>query len=267
MASSATQKALNPFKNALLENRRQIGLWSSLCSNMAAEILNPIGFDWILFDSEHAPNEVSTLLSQLQAMRGSPSEPVVRPVWNDAVVIKRLLDIGFRSFLVPMVQNADEARAAVAATRYPPEGIRGVATINRAASYGADPSYARTANAQICVTVQIETAEAVENVDAICEVAGVDGIFVGPSDLSASMGHLGDPSAPVVQQAICHVVETTLKKGKAAGTLAPARDDALRYLEWGYAFVAVGSDIGLFRQSAAQLLEAFRRVPSAQGQS
>lgn len=256
--NSVAARHANPFKQAVLENRRQIGLWSSLCSNMVAEILNPVGFDWILFDAEHAPNDIQGLLSQLQAMRGSATEPVVRPEWNDAVVIKRLLDIGFRSFLVPMVQNAGEAAAAVAATRYPPEGIRGVATINRAASYGADPTYAQSANAQICVTVQIETRESVENVEAICGVDGVDGIFVGPSDLAASLGHLGNSSAPPVQQAIRHVVETTRKLGKAAGTLAPARDDALRYLEWGFSFVAVGSDIGLFRQGAARLLEGFR---------
>lgn len=250
--------AANPFKERLRNEERQIGLWCSFASNIVAEVLNPIGYDWILFDAEHAPNDVTALLGQLQAMRGSPSEPVVRPPWNDAVVIKRLLDIGFRSFLVPMVQNADEAKAAVAATRYPPEGIRGVATINRAASYGADPTYAGSANSGVCVTVQIETGESVDNLEAICAVEGVDGIFVGPSDLAASLGHLGNPSAPAVQEAIKHVATTARKLGKAAGTLAPARDDALRYLDWGYLFVAVGGDIGLLRGGASKLLADFR---------
>ncbi|MCG8511445.1 MAG: aldolase/citrate lyase family protein [Rhodospirillales bacterium] len=241
-----------------MANQRQIGLWTSLSSNLVAEILNPIGFDWLLFDVEHAPNDVPLLLGQLQAMRGSPSEPVVRPEWNDPVIIKRLLDIGFRSFLVPMVQNAEEAAAAVAATRYPPEGIRGVATVNRAAAYGADVNYFKSANSQACVTVQIETRESVDNLEAISNVEGVDGVFVGPSDLAASFGHLGNPSAPAVQEAIQHVVNTARNLGKAAGTLAPARDDAMRYLDWGFSFVAVGADIGLLRGGASQLLASYR---------
>ncbi len=191
-------------------------------------------------------------------MRGSSTEPVVRPEWNDPVGIKRLLDIGFRSFLIPMVQSADEARAAVAATRYPPEGIRGVATINRAAAYGADPTYAGTANSRMCVTVQIETGRSLDQLEAICDVEGVDGIFVGPSDLAASLGYLGNPSAEPVQEAIHHAVSTAKRLGKPAGTLAPARDDAERYLEWGFSFVAVGSDIGLLRQGANRLLQDFR---------
>ena len=258
MEPSTHKNTSNAFKDGLHARKRQIGLWSSLASNIVAEILNPVGFDWILFDAEHAPNDIPVLLCQLQAMRGSSTEPVIRPEWNDPVLIKRYLDIGFRSFLVPMVQNAEEARAAVAATRYPPEGVRGVATINRAASYGGDPAYAKNANSQACVMVQIETQDAVRNVEAICGVEGVDGIFVGPSDLAASFGHLGNPSAPAVQEAIRHVVDTAWKFGKAAGTLAPARDDARRYLEWGYTFVAVGSDVGLLRQGAVQLLKDFQ---------
>lgn len=258
MSNTIENKSANGFKDRLLEDQRQIGLWTSLSSNLVAEILNPIGFDWLLFDVEHAPNDIPLLLGQLQAMRGSPSEPVVRPEWNDPVIIKRLLDIGFRSFLVPMVQTAEEAAAAVAATRYPPEGIRGVATVNRAAAYGADASYFKTANSQVCVTVQIETRESVDNLEAICNVEGVDGVFVGPSDLAASFGHLGNPSAPAVQEAIQQVVDTARNLGKAAGTLAPARDDAMRYLDWGFSFVAVGADIGLLRVGAANLLASYR---------
>ncbi len=248
----------NAFKAALAESRPQIGLWCALVSNVVAEILNPIGYDWILFDSEHAPNEPSGLLSQLQAMRGSGSEPVVRPPWNDAVIIKRLLDIGFRSFLMPMVQTAEEARAAVAATRYPPAGVRGVATINRAASYGADASYFANADRQMCVIVQIETGKSLDNLEEICAVEGVDGIFLGPSDLAASMGHLGKPNTPAVQDAIRHVAEVARAHGKAAGTLAPVQDDARRYIGWGYSFVAVGADVGLLRTAAGNLLKAFK---------
>jgi 4-hydroxy-2-oxoheptanedioate aldolase len=261
MTDPIANQSGNPFKENLREDRRQIGLWCGLASNLVAELFNPIGFDWILFDGEHAPNDIPILLGQLQAMRGSATEPIVRPEWNDAVIIKRLLDIGFRSFLVPMVQNAEEARAAVAATRYPPEGIRGVATINRAAAYGGNPNYIKFANSNVCVTVQIETSESMDNLESICGVDGVDGIFVGPSDLAASLGHLGDPSAPVVQEAIHHIVTTANGLGKPAGTLAPARDDALRYLDWGFSFVAVGSDIGLLRQNAVTLLSDFQGQP------
>lgn len=253
-----TAATLNPFKAALAESKPQIGLWCALTSNMVAEILNPVGFDWILFDAEHAPNEPASLLSQLQAMRGSKSEPVVRPQWNDPVIIKRLLDIGFQSFLVPMVQTAEEARAAVAATRYPPAGVRGVATLNRAAAYGADGGYFKTADDRMCVIVQIETGKSLDNLDAICAVEGVDGIFLGPSDLAASLGHLGNAREPKVQDAIKHVADVARKHGKAAGTLAPAQDDAKRYIGWGYSFVAVGADIALLRSSAAQLLKTFK---------
>jgi 4-hydroxy-2-oxoheptanedioate aldolase len=261
MTDPVAIKSANPFKEGLREDKRQIGLWCALSSNLVAEVLNPIGFDWILFDVEHAPNDIPLLLGQLQAMRGSATEPIARPEWNDAVVIKRLLDIGFRSFLVPMVQNAEEARVAVAATRYPPEGIRGVATLNRAASFGGDPNYLKTANSNACVIVQIETSDSMEKLESICGVDGVDGIFVGPSDLAASLGHLGDPSAPVVQDAIQNIVTTAKRLGKPAGTLAPARDDALRYLNWGFSFVAVGSDIGLLRQNAVTLLSDFQGQP------
>ena len=261
MSNSAANKSGNSFKEGLREDRRQIGLWCALSSNLVAEVLNPIGFDWILFDVEHAPNDIPLLLSQLQAMRGSATEPIARPEWNDAVAIKRLLDIGFRSFLVPMVQNAEEARVAVAATRYPPEGIRGVATLNRAASFGGDPNYLKTSNSNVCVIVQIETSDSMDKLESICGVDGVDGIFVGPSDLAASLGHLGDPSAPVVQDAIQNIVTTAKRLGKPAGTLSPARDDALRYLNWGFSFVAVGSDIGLLRQNAVTLLSDFQGQP------
>ncbi|MCU1239193.1 MAG: 2-dehydro-3-deoxyglucarate aldolase, partial [Candidatus Solibacter sp.] len=183
----------NHFKSALLEGRPQVGLWSSLCSNIVAEIICNSGFDWIVIDTEHAPNEVPGLLSQLQAMVKGTAEPVVRCAWNDAVLMKRILDIGARSLLVPFVQNAEEARLAVAATRYPPLGIRGVSVAPRANLYGRVPNYHGRAHEEICLLVQVETAAAVNEIESIAAIEGVDGIFIGPSDLAADLGHLGNP--------------------------------------------------------------------------
>jgi 4-hydroxy-2-oxoheptanedioate aldolase len=243
----------NRFKAALLEGRPQIGLWSSLCSNIVAEIIGSSGFDWIVIDTEHAPNEVPGLLSQLQAMVNGTAEPVVRCAWNDAVLIKRILDIGARSLLVPFVQNAEEARRAVAATRYPPLGIRGVSVAPRANLYGRVPNYHGSAHEKICVLVQVETASAVEQIEAIAAVDGVDGIFIGPSDLAADLGHLGNPNHADVQSAILKAGARIRAAGKASGILTSATDAAARYLDSGFTFVAVGSDAGVLARGAAAL--------------
>src|ERR1044071_1113519 len=171
-----TQLAPNIFKRALREGRPQFGLWCSLCSNIVAEVIAGAGFDWILIDTEHAPNELPMVLSQLQALVGGTAAPVVRPAWNDMVLVKRLLDIGVQNFLVPYVQSAEEARAAVAATRYPPQGIRGVAVTHRANQYGRVKDYFKSANDDICVVVQIETRLALKNLEAIAAIEGVDGL-------------------------------------------------------------------------------------------
>src|SRR5690242_16124753 len=192
----------NVFKSALAQGQKQVGLWSSLCSNIAAEIISGSGFDWIVIDTEHAPNEIPGLLSQLQAMSRGTAEPVVRCAWNDTVLIKRILDIGARSLLVPFVQNADEARRAVAATRYPPRGIRGVSVAPRANLYGSVSGYHQSAHENTCVIVQVETQSALGQIEAIAQVEGVDGIFIGPSDLAADLGHLANPRHPEVQAAI-----------------------------------------------------------------
>src|SRR4051812_19988474 len=192
----------NTFKRAVAEGQTQLGLWCSLCSNIAAEIVAGAGFDWILVDTEHAPNELPVVFSQLQALVGGTAAPVVRPAWNDMVLIKRLLDIGVQNFLVPYVQTAEEARAAVAATRCPPQGIRGVAVTHRANRYGRVKDYFKRANDEICVLVQIETATALKNLEAIAAVEGVDGLFIGPSDLAAALGHLGNNGHPDVRTAI-----------------------------------------------------------------
>ena len=186
----------NRFKQALAAGERQVGLWSALASPIAAEVIAGAGFDWIVIDGEHGPNDIVTLLPQLQAMKGGTAEPIFRIPWNEPVIIKRALDVGARTLLIPFVQNVEEARAAVAATRYPPLGIRGVSVAPRANDYGRVSNYHANANLDICVLLQIETRAAVEQIEAIAAVDGVDGLFIGPSDLAADLGYLGNAKAP-----------------------------------------------------------------------
>lgn len=253
MANDEFRLPPNRFKAALLKGQPQVGLWSSLCSNIVAEIIGGSGFDWIVIDTEHAPNEVPGLLSQLQAMVNGTAEPVVRCAWNDAVLMKRILDIGARSLLVPFVQNAEEAGRAVAATRYPPLGIRGVSVAPRANLYGRIPNYHGRAHEDICVLVQVETAAAVNEIESIAAVDGVDGIFIGPSDLAADLGHLGNPGHPEVQAAIARAGARIRAAGKAAGILTSDPAAAARYFESGFTFVAAGSDAGVLARGAAWL--------------
>jgi 4-hydroxy-2-oxoheptanedioate aldolase len=192
----------NRFKAALAAGERPLGLWSSLCSNIVADLLSDSGFDWILLDTEHSPNELPGLLTQMQALSRGTTSAIVRPAWNDPVLIKRVLDIGAQSVLIPFVQNAEEAARAVAACRYPPAGIRGITTSGRGARYGRVADYLHTANREICVLVQVETGAALDQLEAIAAVEGIDGVFIGPADLSASLGHIGNPLHPEVQRAI-----------------------------------------------------------------
>lgn len=247
----------NAFKAALKRGELQIGLWSSLCSPIVSEIISQSGFDWILVDTEHSPNEPPDVLAQLQALKGGTATPIVRPAWNDAVLLKRLLDIGVQAVLVPFVQNAEEARKAVAACRYPPAGIRGITTSGRGSHYGRVPDYLKRADGEICVLVQVETGEALARIEEIASVDGVDGVFIGPADLSASLGHIGNPGHPEVQAAIQDAVKRLTAIGKPAGILTPSEPDARRYIEWGYRFVAVGSDLGLMAKHADALAKAF----------
>jgi 4-hydroxy-2-oxoheptanedioate aldolase len=248
----------NRFKAALARGELQIGLWSSLCSNIVAEIIGDSGFDWILLDTEHSPNELPGLISQMQALATGTATPIVRPAWNDPVLIKRHLDAGAQSLLIPFVQNAEEAMAAVAATRYPPEGIRGITASGRAAKFGRVADYLRSAGQEICLLVQVETGEAMAQIDAIASVPGIDGVFIGPADLSASLGHIGNPGHPEVQEAIKGAVDRLTKLGKPAGILTPNDAEARRYIEWGYKFVAVGSDLGIMAKGADALAKAFK---------
>jgi 4-hydroxy-2-oxoheptanedioate aldolase len=221
------------------------------------EVLAGAGFDWLLLDTEHAPADVPVVHAQLQAMTGGTASAVVRPAWNDAVLLKRFLDLGVQNFLVPMVQDAEEARRAVAATRYPPEGVRGVAVAIRANRFGRVKDYHRRANEQICVQVQLETRKALRNLEAIAAVPGVDGLFLGPSDLAADFGHLGDSAHPEVRAAIDDAISRIRAAGKVAGILAPVEADARRWLELGATFVAVGSDLGLLARQAEALAAKF----------
>jgi 4-hydroxy-2-oxoheptanedioate aldolase len=248
----------NAFKAGLACGQRQIGLWSSLCSNIVAEIIGDSGFDWILLDTEHSPNELPSLLAQMQALAASTATPIVRPAWNDAVLIKRVLDIGAQTLLIPFVQNAAEAASAVAATRYPPEGIRGITASGRAARYGRVPDYLKFAAREICVLVQVETTAALNELEAISSVTGVDGVFVGPADLSASMGHIGNPAHPEVQEAVKDAVTRLTSLSKPAGILTSNEGEARRYIEWGYLFVAVGTDLGLLARNADALARSFK---------
>jgi 4-hydroxy-2-oxoheptanedioate aldolase len=250
--------ARNAFKRALAERRRQIGLWSSSGSPAAVELLGHAGYDWILIDTEHTPTELPEVVAQMRALVGSPSEAVVRPAWNDPVLIKRLLDAGAQSLLIPFVQDEQEALQAVRAIRYPPHGIRGVSVSSRANRYGRIKDYFDQVHDELCLLVQLETRAALQRLEAIAAVDGIDGIFIGPSDLSADLGHLGNPGHPDVQAAIHAAVETCRSLGKAAGILAPVEEDARRYLDWGFTFVAVGADMGLLRQAADGLIRRFR---------
>jgi 4-hydroxy-2-oxoheptanedioate aldolase len=229
-----------------------------MTSPIGAEILAGAGFDWIVIDGEHAPNDIPLLVSQLQAMRGGTAEPVFRVPWNDPVIIKRALDAGARSLLVPFVQNAEEARRAVAASRYPPLGIRGVAVAPRANNYGRVRDYHRNAHLDTCILVQIETRLALKELEAIAAVEGVDGLFLGPSDLAADFGHLGNPKHSEVQGAIKDAAQRIRATGKSAGTLAGNLDDVKPLFEMGYNFTAAGSDVGILARGADNVAARFR---------
>jgi 4-hydroxy-2-oxoheptanedioate aldolase len=248
----------NRFKQAVRERRLQVGLWSSLCSNIGAEIVADSGFDWILLDTEHSPNELPGLLSQLQAIGREQATPVIRAAWNDAVLIKRILDIGAPTVLIPYVQNAAEAERAVVAVRYPPRGVRGVSAGSRASRYGRVSNYLKKADDEVCLLVQVETRAALDQLEAIAGVDGVDGVFIGPADLAASCGHLGNAQAVQVQDAIREAAVRLTAAGKAGGILTVNEAEARRYIEWGYTFVAVGIDTNLLAKSADALARSFK---------
>jgi 4-hydroxy-2-oxoheptanedioate aldolase len=250
---------VNIFKAALKEGRTQIGLWVALTSAYTAEICGGAGYDWLLIDAEHAPNDIQTLVAQLQALARYPVHAIVRPPIGEAWMIKQILDIGAQTILVPMVETREQAEALVRAVRYPPHGIRGVgASLARASGFNRIPDYLQTANDQVCLLLQIESRAGLANLDAIASTEGVDGVFVGPADLAADMGFLGKPGAPEVQAAVEGALRRVQDHGKAAGILTADQTLARRYLELGASFVGIGSDVGLLVNSTTRLLSEFK---------
>ncbi|RXH40393.1 aldolase/citrate lyase family protein [Bradyrhizobium zhanjiangense] len=248
----------NPFKVALTAGRKQIGLWLSMVDPSLAEVSATAGFDWLLIDGEHAPNDLRSTLAALQAIAPYNSQPVVRPPRCDASLIKQLLDIGAQTLLLPMVDTEEQAREMVSATRYPPNGIRGVGSATRATRWASRADYFEVADSEVCLLVQAETTAALSNLEAICAVDGIDGVFIGPSDLAASMGHRGKSGHPDVQVAIERAIHAIIASGKAAGTVSPDPERAKRYLDLGCTFVATGIDILLFAHAARNLAASFR---------
>jgi 4-hydroxy-2-oxoheptanedioate aldolase len=249
----------NNFKRGLASGTPQIGLWLSMTSPVSTEVVVGAGFDWVLLDMEHSANDLPEIGQHLRAAVGGTAEPVVRVPWNEPVMVKRLLDIGARTLLFPFVQSAAEARAAVAATRYPPKGIRGVAGTTRANRYGRVRDYFKRVEEELCILVQAETATALAEIEAIAAIDGIDGIFIGPADLSASMGHLGDPQQPAVWEAILSAGARIRKAGKAAGFLSPREDDCRKVLGGGFNFVAVGSDVGILARQSEALVALYKK--------
>ncbi len=248
----------NPFKAAIRGGEQQIGLWLSLADPYATELCATAGFQWMLIDGEHAPNDLRSMLHALQACAAHASHPVVRVVQGDSALIKQVLDIGAQTILVPMVDTAEQAGVMARAMRYPPQGHRGVGSaVARVSQWGARANYLNEANDEVCLLVQAETTTALANLEAICAVEGVDGVFIGPADLAASMGHRGNPGHPEVQAAIDGAIRRISASGKAAGTLTSDIAAGRHYLDIGARFVAVGIDTSLLAQATRRLASEF----------
>ena len=255
----------NAFKHALAERRMQIGTWLMSAAPSTAEALGCAGFDFLVVDMEHVPIDVPQAIGILRTVAGTPASAVTRIPWNDPVTVKRVLDAGAQTLMFPFVQDEHEAARAVASTRYPPDGIRGVAGLQRASRYGNVANYAKLAATQICVVVQIETLSALERLPAIASVPGVDAIFVGPGDLSASMGHLGDIGHADVQAKLAHAAAETRRLGKPCGIVGGNPDMVRRFLGYGYTWVAVGSDMSMMTGRAQEWLGALRGATAPSG--
>lgn len=255
------------FRRRLRAPAPAIGMWIASGSPYCAEICAGGGLDWLLIDGEHAPNDLRSTLAQLQAVAPYPVAPVVRPPTDDPVLIKQLLDIGAENLLLPMVESADQAAAIVAATRYPPAGIRGVgAAFARASRWGRVEGYLQAADEQVCVMVQIESRRGLAACGEIAAVDGVDGVFFGPADLAASLGHLGRPDHPDVVAEISQAIATVNALGKAAGVNAFAEPLARRYLDLGVRFILVGADVTLLARGSEELAARFRGVAAPSDQ-
>lgn len=248
----------NMFKKKLLSHEQQIGLFATLNSPTLVELLCGLGFDWVLIDTEHSPSEMADVIEQLRVLEGHDVGAVVRPAWSDRTQIKRLLDAGARNLLIPSVDTAQEAAAAVSYTRYPPEGLRGVSGSSRAAGYGQYPDYLRRAAEEICLLVQIETTTALQNIAEIAAVPGVDGIFIGPADLAASLGHLGDAQHPDVQQAVNEAFRLLQSLDKPRGYLTLNGAEAKNRMRQGIEMVGVATDTSIVNTGAAMVMDTLR---------
>ncbi len=248
----------NAFTQAIRQGDKQIGLWVSLSSNYAAEVVAPAGYDWVLLDMEHSPNDLNSVMAQLQVFAASNSTAIVRPDWNDTVKVKRLLDIGAPGLLFPMVQSVAEAQAAVAATRYPPRGIRGVSGSTRANKFGRTQDYFQRVEQETTILVQIETRAALAQAVEIGSVDGVSGVFFGPADIAADLGLLGKPTDSAVWDAIWDAARKLIDLGIPVGTLVQDAKFAAQLLRDGFTFVACGTDTALLAKASDALLAEVR---------
>lgn len=249
----------NEFKRGLAARKTQIGLFLGLANALSAELVAGCGFDFLLIDAEHGPNDLRSVLAQLQAVAAYPVAALVRPPSHDAALIKQLLGAGVQTLLVPMVDSAEQAAALVAAMRYPPRGIRGVGTaLERSARWNGVAGYFSAAESELCLIVQIESLQGIRNLDAIARVEGVDGIFIGPADLAASMGYLGQPGHPEVQQVIKQAIGDIVGAGKTAGVFSSDPALAAEYQACGARFLAVGADTSVLRGAAVKLVNEFK---------
>lgn len=247
----------NNFKRAIKSGKHQKGLWTTLANSYSTEAVAGAGFDWLLLDMEHSPNDTQTILHQLQTIAAYPVAAVVRPAWNDPIEIKKLLDIGVQNFLIPYVQNPAEAERAVKSVRYPPRGIRGVSALTRATSFGRVINYMKSCEEEICVLVQVETQDALDEISGIAAIDGVDGIFIGPGDLSTSLGFPGELKHPTVLETIDRAMLEIKSRGLAPGILTGDKELARHYIELGSLFTAVGVDAGLLARAADSLSKEF----------
>ncbi|CAH1649220.1 MULTISPECIES: HpcH/HpaI aldolase/citrate lyase family protein [unclassified Chelatococcus] len=249
---------VNPFKAALAAGRRQTGLWLALGNALSAELVARVGYDWLVIDLEHAPNDLRSAVAQMQAIAPYPVEAVIRPPIGEAWMLKQLLDGGARTFLIPMVESVAQARDLVAAVRYPPHGVRGVgAALARASGFGDIGDYLKTANGEICLLMQIESARGVKAIEDIAAIDGVDGLFIGPADLAADLGYLGQPGHEAVREAVCDALRRIKAAGKPAGVLTSDPELLQLYTAARADFVAIGSDVGFLREAASLQLKKY----------
>jgi 2-dehydro-3-deoxyglucarate aldolase/4-hydroxy-2-oxoheptanedioate aldolase len=250
---------VNQFKRAIASGKTPIGAWLVSGAASTAEALGCVGFDFLVVDTEHTPIDVPQMIGILQTIAGTTAQAIVRPPWNDIVMVKRVLDAGAQSLLFPFVQNAEEAKRAVASTRYPPGGVRGVAAMHRGSRYGMVPNYVKRAHEEICVIVQIETLSALDQIESIAAVPGVDSLFIGPADLSASMGFPGDMGNPAVQDKLAAGAQACRRLGKPCGIVGANPEIVANFLDYGFSWVAVGSDLAMLVSRAQDFLSAVRK--------